>query len=230
MTNSSKTRIGVVGSDDLRSLGLSAILGEIPGVEATPLELAEVFEAVSIDLLLLDSREPIEAILHIVMRLRRERPSVRSIVMTSALSLEEIQSVIGAGAKGFLLDTAGVSEIGMAIAIVLDGSIWAPRKVMARLVEAGASVTNSAPPKTVTHQPIEELLTDREREVLHLLMSGRSNREIGAAMGIEQATVKAHLGRMLRKSRSTNRVELTLRAMEERVAQSEEPAEEARMS
>ena len=229
MTNSSKTRIGVVGSDDLRSLGLSSILDEIPGLAATPLELSEVFDAEYIDLLLLDSCESVEAILHILMRLRRERPLVRSIVMTSALSLDEIQSVIGAGAKGFLLDTAGVSEIGMAIAIVLDGSIWAPRKVMARLVEAGASITHTAPQKAVAHQPIEELLTEREREVLHLLMSGRSNREIGAAMGIEQATVKAHLGRMLRKSRSTNRVELTLRAMEERVAQSEETAGESRI-
>ena len=228
MTNLSKTRVGVVGSDDLRSLGLSSILDEIPGLVATQLDLPQIFESESFDLLLLDSREPIEGILETVTRLRRERPSVRSIVMTSALSLEEIQSVIGAGAKGFLLDSAGVSEIGMAIAIVLDGSIWAPRKVMARLVEAGASIANTGPQKVVTHQPIEELLTDREREVLHLLMSGRSNREIGAAMGIEQATVKAHLGRMLRKSRSTNRVELTLRAMEERVALSEEPDGEAR--
>jgi len=60
------------------------------------------------------------------------------------------------------------------------------------------------------------MITGREREVLHLLMNGRSNREIAAAMGIEQATVKAHLGRMLRKTRAKNRVELTLRAMEEK--------------
>ena len=60
------------------------------------------------------------------------------------------------------------------------------------------------------------MLTDRERDVLQLLMNGRSNREIAAAMGIEPATVKAHLGRMLRKTKATNRVELTLRAMEER--------------
>lgn len=221
MTNLSKTRIGVVGSDDLRSVGLSAILDEIPGLIATRLMLAQIFESDAFELLLLDSREPVEAILQTVMRLRRDRPSVRTIVMTGSLTLDEIQAVIGAGAKGFLLDTAGINEIGMAIGIVLDGSIWAPRKVMARLVEAGGAV-HTLTPLPVTSQPIEEILTDREREVLHLLMSGRSNREIGAAMGIEQATVKAHLGRMLRKSRSSNRVELTLRAMEERLAYSEE--------
>jgi DNA-binding NarL/FixJ family response regulator len=60
------------------------------------------------------------------------------------------------------------------------------------------------------------MLTDRERDVLHLLMNGRSNREIAAAMGVESATVKAHIGRMLRKTKANNRVELTLRAMEEK--------------
>lgn len=222
MTNSSKTRIGVVGSDDLRLLGLSGILDEVPGLDATPLTMREAFDAEGLEVLLLDSRGTLEEILQVVTRLRRERPSTRSIVMAEPLSLEEIQAIIGAGAKGFLLGTAGANEIAMAIGIVLDGSIWAPRKVLARLVEAGTSVTNTAAPQRETNQPIEELLTDREREVLHLLMSGRSNREIGAAMGIEQATVKAHLGRMLRKSRATNRVELTLRAMEERMAQSPE--------
>lgn len=221
--NQIKTCIGVVAVDDLRALGLAAILEEIPGVSATRLELAEIYEADEYQLLLLDIHEPVDILLQIVTRLRRERPSARSIVMCAPLSLDEIQAVIGAGAKGFLLETAGIYEIGMAIGIVLDGSIWAPRKVMARLVEAGTAVANAASPQVITNQPIEELLTDREREVLHLLMSGRSNREIGAAMGIEQATVKAHLGRMLRKSRASNRVELTLRAIEERETHSAQP-------
>ena len=71
-------------------------------------------------------------------------------------------------------------------------------------------------PAPAPQESIEEMITGREREVLHLLMNGRSNREIAAAMGIEQATVKAHLGRMLRKTRAKNRVELTLRAMEQK--------------
>ena len=228
MTNQVKTRIGVVAAYELRSLGLEAILEEIPGLFPTRLKLADVFNSGEFELLLLDLHEPVEAILQIVTRLRKEWPSVRPIVMAAPLSLDETQAVIGAGAKGFLLESAGINEIGMAIGIVLDGSIWAPRKVMARLVEAGASMAKTGGAQPETNQPIEELLTDREREVLHLLMSGRSNREIGAAMGIEQATVKAHLGRMLRKSRSSNRVELTLRAMEERASLSEESSKEAR--
>ncbi len=214
-----KAHIGVVAVDSLRSLGLIAILEEMSGVAASPLELAEVFDAEGYSLMFLDMRAPVETIIQTISRLRRDRPLVKPIVMGEPLSPDQIQAVIGAGAKGFLQDTAGISEITMAIEIVLDGSIWAPRKVLASLVEAGTAGTSIMGPQVGTNQPIEEMLTDREREVMHLLMSGRSNREIAAAMGIEQATVKAHLGRMLRKTRASNRVELTLRAMEERAVE-----------
>jgi DNA-binding NarL/FixJ family response regulator len=211
-----KARVGVVAGDSLRSLGLITILEENVGVSASALTLTDVFDAEGFTLLLLDMREPLEIIIQTITRLRRDRPAVKPIVMAEALSPEQIQAVVGAGAKGFLLETAGIREITMAIEIVLDGSIWAPRKVLASLVEVGTANTGILGPQAGTNQPIDEMLTDREREVMHLLMSGRSNREIAAAMGIEQATVKAHLGRMLRKTRASNRVELTLRAMEER--------------
>jgi DNA-binding NarL/FixJ family response regulator len=197
-------------------LGLVTILEETVGAAASPLGWEEVFGADGFTVLLLDMRGPLEIILQTITRLRRERPAVKPIVMGEPLSPEQIQAVIGAGAKGFLLQSAGVTEISMAVEIVLDGSIWAPRKVLASLIEAGTAVASVMGPHGGANQPIEEMLTERERDVLHLLMSGRSNREIAAGMGIEQATVKAHLGRMLRKTRASNRVELTLRAMEER--------------
>jgi DNA-binding NarL/FixJ family response regulator len=215
VTNEMKANIGVVAADSLRSMGLVAILEETAGVVAYPLKLDDVCSAPDLDLVLLDLQEPLDGILHTITHIRRERPSLKPVVMGDPLTPDQIQSVIGVGAKGFLLRSAGVSEISMAIEIILDGSIWAPRKVLARLVEAGTAGAESlAPP--VQHESIEEMITGREREVLHLLMNGRSNREIAAAMGIEQATVKAHLGRMLRKTRAKNRVELTLRAMEQK--------------
>ena len=57
-------------------------------------------------------------------------------------------------------------------------------------------------------------MTYRERDVMRLLLDGRTNRQIADSMGIELVTVKAHLGRMLRKAGVKNRVELTLRAMQ----------------
>ena len=146
MTNEAKANIGVVAADSLRSMGLVAILEETAGVEAYPLKLDDVCTAEDLDLVLLDLQEPLDAILPTITHIRRERPSLKPVVMGEPLTPDQIQAVIGAGAKGFLLRSAGVSEISMAIEIVLDGSIWAPRKVLAKLVEAGTAGAESLLP------------------------------------------------------------------------------------
>jgi DNA-binding NarL/FixJ family response regulator len=197
----------------LRSLGLIAILEDTVGVEPVLLEASEDLKPDGLDALLLDSRSPLDELCDAITRLRRESPKVKIVVMGAVLDPDIVQSIIGAGAKGYLAETAGEGEIRMAMEVVLDGSIWAPRKVLARLIDAGGGAFSAS---SVDGSTVVGVMTPRELEVLHLLMDGRTNRDIASAMGIDEVTVKAHLGRMLRKTRSNNRVELTLRAIEER--------------
>ena len=228
-SGSSRSCVGVVAADPLRSIGLLAILEETVGVGAVALRLSEAYETLGlnesmteglvveeageIDALLLDTRAPLDDLIESIARLRQDRPGLKIVVMGAQLDPSHVQAIIGAGAKGFIAETANEGEIRMAMDVVLDGSIWAPRKVLARLIDASSVGFGGValPPDSVVG-----LMTPRELEVLNLLMEGRSNREIAAAMGIDEVTVKAHLGRMLRKTHSNNRVELTLRAIEER--------------
>jgi DNA-binding NarL/FixJ family response regulator len=220
VTKGSRARVGVVAADAMRSIGLLAILEDTVGVEALPMDTSDTYETEGLDALLLDSRAPIDELSEIIARIRRDRPSVKVVVMGAPLDPDHVQAVIGAGAKGYLAETAGEGEIRMAMDVVLDGSIWAPRKVLARLIDAGGLGFGGA---ASSADSVVGLMTPRELEVLHLLMDGRTNRDIAAAMGIDEVTVKAHLGRMLRKTRSSNRVELTLRAIEERANRSQLP-------
>ena len=216
VTTKSSARLGVIAADPLRSVGLVAILEDALGAEVAALEMEAIFTA-PMDALLLDSRSSLDGLTDLIARLRKERPGVKIVAMGPPLDPDDVQAIIGSGAKGYLAETAAESEIRMAMEVVLDGSIWAPRKVLARLIEAGgpgAGMAGAALPG----DSIEQAMTPRELDVLHLLMDGRNNRDIALAMGIDEVTVKAHLGRMLRKTRSTNRVELTLRAIEERAA------------
>ena len=209
-----RAKIGVIAIDPLRSVGLQAILEETAGLIAVPVTLKTVAqEAEGLAALLLDARAGGDALPETIARLRRELPGLKIIVMGEMLNPEQIQSIVGAGAKGYLPETATENEIEMALDVVLDGSVWAPRKVLARLIEAGGTPGGGFYPGA---DGLLQRMTTREREVLEFLMDGRSNRGIAEAMGIDEATVKAHLGRMLRKAGATNRVELTLRAMEER--------------
>src|SRR6201999_3679493 len=99
---------------------------------------------------------------------------------------EYIERIIGAGVKGFLSHTASVRELSMALEVVQDGSLWAPRKILARLLEA----RSAARPPVGT--PNGAKFTSRENQVMSLLVRGKSNREIGEALGIDAGTVKAH--------------------------------------
>jgi len=217
-----RVRVGVVAANALAGLGLVGILEQVLPVEAVVLPLEKVlaakagadgFAALVLALDLLTDGEPrdplaaVEKSCATVARLRRSRPALKVVVVGAPLTVDEMQRLIGAGAKGYLLESAKEAEIKMALEVVLDGSIWAPRKVLARLIEEGTA--------QATVETAGEELSAREQQVMELLMNGRSNPEIAAALGIEPATVKAHVGRMLRKTKSRNRLEMTLRAMEE---------------
>jgi len=214
MTTEAPARIGLVASDPLRLVGMEAILADLPGIEAVPLELDQIGVSASLAVLMLEARAGGDALPELITRLRREHPQLRIVVVGEGLDPLLIEQVIGAGAKGYLAETASEAEIRMALEVVLDGSVWAPRKVLAKLLEGGSGSASSTP----SGDSIVKRMTAREREVLELLMDGRSNRAIAEALGIDEATVKAHLGRMLRKTGAHNRVELTLRAIEERSA------------
>jgi DNA-binding NarL/FixJ family response regulator len=99
----------------------------------------------------------------------------------------------------------------MAIDIVLDGSVWAPRKVLANLLEAARTTAANG------NTDLTVKITEREQQVLRLLVAGRPNREIGKTLGIDEGTVKAHVGRLMRKVGVENRIALTMRAVEKKL-------------
>ena len=196
-----RLRVGIICADPLRAEGLRAILETT--CDTVMLTAQEARHSVELSLALLDTRE--EDVLTMIAAFRRARPALRLIVLSGRSEPAYIQKVIGNGAKGYLLHTASEREIEMAIAVVADGSIWAPRKVLASLIDTYASDTQ---------RPKEVQLTPREQEVIELLIAGRANREIAVTLGVELKTVKAHVGHLLQKFSVPNRVALTVRAVE----------------
>jgi DNA-binding NarL/FixJ family response regulator len=207
MMSDQPVRVGVVAKDPLRRVGLATILEESEALAPRAVALDEAIRDEDLDAVLLDSSS-VADLPEVLARFRRERPAAKVVVLGDELDPDHIQAVIAAGAKGYLPATANEADIRMAMEVALDGSVWAPRKVMAKLIEAGG--VTFAPGDGAVAQ-----MTRRELELLCLLMEGRSNRQIAEAMGIETVTVKAHVGRMLRKMGAKNRVELTLKAMQE---------------
>ena len=122
-------------------------------------------------------------------------------------------ATIMAGARAYLYSSDDPHTVRMAIEIVVSGSIWAPRRLLSRLIDRLLGVPGGPAGGIGALQ-----LTARERQVLDLILLARSNREIAAELGIEERTVKAHVGRLMRKTGAENRIELSIRALNRRSA------------
>ncbi len=194
-------RIGVVATDPLRVVGLKTILSEAMQLEIVHLSVPGVLDDANLGLVLIDA-ECTSHLFELIATFRQMRPLLKLLVLGNETDQDYIQRVIGAGAKGYLALTAKESEIRMAIEMVLDGSVWAPRKVLSRLLDSDRNAVGS--PATLPR------FTKRELEILSLLRAGQPNREIALALGIDEGTVKAHIGRLMRKVGVNNRIALTV--------------------
>ena len=203
-------KLGLVATDPLRILGLQTIFSEegVKGsaVEIIPLSLPGALDASGVSLILIDAACT-DHIFELLATFRRARPHLRLIVLGLEEEHEYIQRVIGAGAKGYLAHTARASEVRLAIEIVQDGSAWAPRKVLAKLLEL------SSAEESRTSTANEPKFTKRETQVLKLLADGQPNRVIAEELGIDLATVKKHVGTLMRKVGVKNRIELSVRVV-----------------
>jgi NarL family two-component system response regulator LiaR len=123
-------------------------------------------------------------------------PEIKIVAMTSFEEEQLVQGVLAAGAISYLLKNVTSDELANAIRAAYSGrSTLAPEAAKA-LIQA------TRPPK----QPLVDL-TEREREVLHLVVQGQSNQQIADGMFISLATVKAHISNILSKLGVSSRAE-----------------------
>src|SRR5690242_10693577 len=199
-------RIAVVESDPLRFVGFRALFDSEPDFELVSSSVAELAHQEGIDLVLLGSRGG-PNLFDLMASLKASRPDLRIIVTGSGADEETILKAIAAGAKGYVDEAATPAEFIQAIRIVNQGSVWAPRHVLSTFIErVSASPGRIFPAGRVT-------FTDREKEVLEMLVAGRSNKEIGSQLGIEERTVKAHVAKLMRKVGVQNRIALSVHAI-----------------
>lgn len=180
-------KVRLVLADDhlvVRS-GLRAMLGaeadfDIVGEASTGAEAVELTGRLRPDVVLMDLRMPQVDGVAATAQIRQRHPDVRVLVLTTYDTDADILRAIEAGATGYLLKDATRDELFRAVRAAATGaSVLAPT-VASRLMGR-------------MRAPGQETLTPREIEILALVARGRSNKEIGAALFVSEATVKTHL-------------------------------------
>jgi DNA-binding NarL/FixJ family response regulator len=199
-------RVAVIDSDPLRFVGFRVLLSSESDFDLRSVTLSEIGTDQAVDVVLV-GKHPGKSVMDVLTTMKALRPDLDVIVTGYNLDDAAILKAIEAGAKGCVDESASAQEFVRAIRIVLAGSVWAPRRVLAMFVEQvyrppGHGVSVSRGP-----------FTTREKEVLRMLVAGCSNKDIAVPLGIAERTVKAHVAKLLRKVGVTNRVLLSMHAI-----------------
>jgi DNA-binding NarL/FixJ family response regulator len=140
-------------------------------------------------------------------------PEAPRVVVLTTFDLDEyVVAAIGAGASGFLLKDAPPEEMLAAVRTVHAGDSVIAASSTRRLLQHVAPMLRGAAPTTVGGGTELTELTPREREVLVQMALGATNTEIAQRLFVSEATVKTHVGRVLAKTGSRDRVQAVVLA------------------
>jgi DNA-binding NarL/FixJ family response regulator len=198
-------RLLLVDDQELIRAGLRGILRarfgfEIVGELDDGATVVAAVEQLRPDVVLMDVRMPGVDGVTATAQLRESTHAPPVLVLTTFDDEEILAGALRAGAAGFLLKGSPAIDLQRAVRIVASGGSWLDPAVTGRVLAAYRGTPRTRPPDSAL-----EVLTAREREVLALIGSGRSNAEIAEELVLGEGTIKTHVNHIFAKLRLRNR-------------------------
>jgi DNA-binding NarL/FixJ family response regulator len=193
--------VALVESDPLRSVGFLALLESKSDLELISASLPEIAIEPNIDVVLIGHRFG-QSLSDTMFYLKRLRPNLPIMVTGPRISDEIMLKVIVCGGKGYVFDGAPPREFARALRVVSQGSVWAPRRILSMFIDLAV--------KQRIFDGTNGATTDRDQQVLRVLVKKLPNKAAGAPLGIVPDRVKAHLTKIMRKVRVHNRAGLSV--------------------
>ena len=152
-----------------------------------------------LDLLLLDLGLPGLSDIEVLKAVRNELPATPVVVLSSNDDGVKVQQILQLGAQGYIPKSTNAELIISALKLVLSGGIYIPPEILPLLEkETGSPANNKV---DATDMP----LTPRQLDVLHKLIHGHSNKEIGKILNMAESTVRAHVAAIFKTLNVSNR-------------------------
>ena len=203
--NGRKIRVAIADDQRLLREGLRIILEATPDIIVAG-EAGDGVEAVKLaqeeqpDVMLMDIRMPLRDGIAATEAIRKALPDVRILLLTTYDTPDLVIEGLRAGAAGYLLKDSSAEELCAAVRTVARGQVLLQANSAAQLL---AGLTPPAP----SQSQAEKLgLTERERDVLRLIVFGRNNSEIASELYVSEATVKTHINHIFAKLGARDRV------------------------
>ena len=212
-----KIRVLIVDDHTLVRDGIRSLLSlladvEVVGEASNGKEALEKIKELVPDVVLMDLAMPVMGGLEATRRIRKEFPGIRVLAMTQYDDSDYVIPVIEAGARGFVTKMAAFSELASAIQAAYRGdSFLSPSAAAALVDECQQKVT------TKGEQDPYQLLTDRERVVLKLVVEGHTAREIAETLIVSPKTVEWYKTSLMHKLNIHNKTDLIKFAISKRI-------------
>ena len=196
---------------------------EVVGEAATGAEALERARELRPDVVVMDIRMPEMDGLEATRRITGDQAlsDTRVLVLTTFELDEYVFGALHAGASGFLLKGGEPSDLVHAIRVIAEGESLLAPSVTRRLIETYVS---QPPPRAASEPRGMRELTPRELEVLGLVATGLTNKEIAQALQLSPLTAKTHVSRILTKLGARDRVQLVVIAYQAGIVQINPPA------
>jgi DNA-binding NarL/FixJ family response regulator len=209
------TRVLIADDDDLMRAGLVELLSNDPTIEiigqaSNGRKAVEQARRLAPDVVLMDIRMPDLDGIAATRELSRAAPQARVLILTTFEQDDYVFGALRAGASGFLLKRTRPEELIAGVHTIAAGDSLLSPSVTRRVIDRMAQQPT---PELAGRAKLDQL-TPRERGVLALLAQGLSNREIAAALVVEESTVRTHVKRILMKLDLRDRIQAVIFAYE----------------
>ena len=196
--------------------GVASLLGawghEVVGQAADGGSAVALARELRPDLVLMDVAMPGDGI-EATRRIAGEEPGIAIVMLTASEAVDDLFAAIKAGARGYLLKNLESSELRAMLQAVERGEAAITPAIAARILAELAKPQPGTAAAPGERDP--DALTDRELDVLRLVVAGLRNKEVAAELGISENTVKFHLRNILDKLHAQSRAEAVARAVRE---------------
>lgn len=219
-----KIKVLLVEDHTMTRLGLSLVLDKSETIEIIAeaddgkkgVELAKTHLP---DVILMDIGLPNIDGIEATRLIKAANLSSKILIFTSRDSEDDVFSALAAGADGYIMKGASESQIVSAITAVCEGTAWLDpaiaRLVLSNVQRQKSSITQNASDNSIKSAKNTFGLTERELEVLSLIVEGLSNPQIAERLVITRATAKAHVHSILQKLYVADRTQAAVYAMRE---------------
>lgn len=195
--------IRILLADDhvLVRAGLSQLLDaqpdmEVVGVACDGQEALLMAKTLKPDIVLMDLQMPVVDGITAMGVLNASQPEVSVIALTTFQEPQQVTAALAAGARGYLVKDVEPEVLVAGIRAAVNGGAPLSPSVAAQIIRNAAA------------QPsVAGSLTQRERQILKLIVVGQSNKQIGRDLGISEKTVKSHCGRLFQRINVTDRTQ-----------------------